>query len=225
MITAEVEDELRKTFARAAAGFEDVKQAQQRLLQRDYHPRTGNRRRAGLAAALATAAAVITAVVLALSPAGGHGGGTQTVRLAAWTVTKQPDGRVTVTIRQMLDPGRLQRQLRAFGVPANVSVYHAKRDGPKGWDYSAGGVVPSCRIDRGLNNSTSPNGPVGKIFFGSHPGTGPGQPFTVWISPSAIPTGVGVALRVGVTGTPGHQLPSASIYLVKASPQCTGTGG
>jgi hypothetical protein len=223
VITSELENALRRTFTWAAADFENAEQAQERLLQRDYHPRTGNRRRASLAAALATAAAAITAAVLTLSSAGTHGGGTSTVRLAAWTVTKQPDGRVTVTIRQMLDPGRLQRQLRAFGVPANVSVYDAKRDGPKGWDYSAGGMVPSCHIDRGLMNSISPNGLMAKVFFGPHPGTGPGQPFTVWISPSAIPAGVGVALRVGVT--PGHMLPSASIYLVKASPQCTGTGG
>jgi hypothetical protein len=216
VISTEVENELRRTLARAAAGFEDAGQAQQRLLQRDYHPRTGNRRRPGLAVTLAIAASAITAAVLALSPAGTHSGSTSTVRLAAWTVTKHPDGRVTVTIRQMLDPGRLQRQLRAFGVPANVSVYHAKPDGPKGWYYPTD--IQACHIDRELMGSDL----VGKIFFGPHSGTGGDQPFTVWISPSAIPAGVGVALQVGVAPS---QPPSASIYLVEDSAQCTGFSG
>ena len=44
MPTDELESQLRSTFARAAADFENPGQARQRLLQRDYHPRRGNRR-------------------------------------------------------------------------------------------------------------------------------------------------------------------------------------
>ena len=40
--------------------------------------------------------------------------------LAAWTVVKQADGKVSVTIRQFRDPAGLQRKLRADGVPASV---------------------------------------------------------------------------------------------------------
>jgi hypothetical protein len=40
--------------------------------------------------------------------------------LDAWTVARQPDHGVTVTIRELRDPARLQRELRADGVPATV---------------------------------------------------------------------------------------------------------
>ena len=66
MLTDELENQLCSTLARAAADFEYPDQARQRLLQRDYHPRRGNRRlAAGITAGAALAvglAAVITAV-------------------------------------------------------------------------------------------------------------------------------------------------------------------
>ncbi|HEV2452038.1 MAG TPA: hypothetical protein VGS62_08930, partial [Streptosporangiaceae bacterium] len=49
MPTDELENELRRTLARAAAEFPGLQQARQRLLQRDYHPQGGRR---GLAAGL-----------------------------------------------------------------------------------------------------------------------------------------------------------------------------
>ena len=50
----------------------------------------------------------------AVRPRGPH---QATVRLAAWTVTKQADGSIDVTVRQWRDPARLQATLRADGVP------------------------------------------------------------------------------------------------------------
>jgi hypothetical protein len=41
MPTDELESQLRRTLARAAADFENPGQARQRLLQRDYHPPPG----------------------------------------------------------------------------------------------------------------------------------------------------------------------------------------
>ena len=58
MITNELESELRRTFARAAADFDNAEQARQRLLQRDYHPRRRNRRLAAGRAAAAIAAGI-----------------------------------------------------------------------------------------------------------------------------------------------------------------------
>jgi hypothetical protein len=77
------------------------------------------RLRYGLAAAVVTAA--VTALTL-LPASGSHAGGNGTtpVRLAAWTVSARPGGRVRVTIRDLRDPAGLQRQLRADGVPATV---------------------------------------------------------------------------------------------------------
>ena len=77
------------------------------------------RLRNGLAAA--TVIAAVTALTL-LPGSGSHGGanGTTPARLAAWTVSARPGGRVRVTIRDLRNPAGLQRQLRADGVPATV---------------------------------------------------------------------------------------------------------
>ena len=53
--------------------------------------------------------------------AGHRGGQTATVRLAAWTVSKQPNGDIDVTINQLKDPAGLQATLRADGLPTNVN--------------------------------------------------------------------------------------------------------
>ena len=63
MMTDEPETGLREAFTRAAADIEVPDQARQRLLGRDYHPRTVNRR---LTAVLAAAAAVAITVPLAI---------------------------------------------------------------------------------------------------------------------------------------------------------------
>jgi hypothetical protein len=44
-----------------------------------------------------------------------------TAQLAAWTVAKQANGDIKITIRELSDSSRLQSTLRADGVPANVS--------------------------------------------------------------------------------------------------------
>jgi hypothetical protein len=74
------------------------------------------RLRQGLAAA-ATAAVIAAAVAV---PALLAGNGTSPARLAAWTVTIRPGGRLIVTIRELRDAAGLQRRLRADGVPATV---------------------------------------------------------------------------------------------------------
>lgn len=69
MITDDPETELREAFSRAAADIVVPGQARQRLLSRDYYPRTTNRRlTAGLAAA---AAAAVVAITVPLAAGGG----------------------------------------------------------------------------------------------------------------------------------------------------------
>ena len=63
MITDEPETRLREAFTRAGGGIEVPGQARQRLLGRDYHPRTVNRK---LTAVLSAAAAVAITVPLAI---------------------------------------------------------------------------------------------------------------------------------------------------------------
>jgi hypothetical protein len=78
--------------------------------------RARRRRMRGLTGAVALAGSSITAVAL-LVP-GGHPAKAQ---LAAWTVTRDPDGGITVTVNQMKDPAGLQATLRADGIPARVT--------------------------------------------------------------------------------------------------------
>jgi hypothetical protein len=78
--------------------------------------RTRRRRLRGLTGAVALAGSAIAAVAL-LVP-GGH---PVTARLAAWTVARDPDGGIKVTVNQMTDPGGLQATLRADGIPARVT--------------------------------------------------------------------------------------------------------
>jgi hypothetical protein len=118
------------------------------------------------------------------------------VRLAAWSVVKQPGGDVTVTIRELYDPGGLQRELRADGVPAAVTFY---------------GSHPhvSCRpypADRAL---------MRKIFP-----TDVRDPYAaVEIRPSALPTGA--AVYINDTSNPYGYL-GLTVGLVYAGQHCTG---
>jgi hypothetical protein len=151
------------------------------------------RRAAGLAGSLAIGAAAAAAVT-SLGPAGhppGHPGG---IRLAAWTVAKQANGTIDVTIRQLRDPAGLQRTLRADGLPAAVTF--------------SGQLPASCqRLVAG--------GDVIKQVFSSRQVGG--YPVMV-IHPAALPAGAGVAIN------PPDQSPitNVAIGLVHTSPQCTG---
>ena len=69
MPTDELEHELRRAFASAAAGYQHPDQARQRLLQHNYRPDRGHRQ---LTAGI-TAAAAAGSVVLGLGLSGGLG--------------------------------------------------------------------------------------------------------------------------------------------------------
>jgi hypothetical protein len=56
--------------------------------------------------------------------------------LAAWTVTKLADGKISVTIRELKDPAGLQSTLRADGVPASVTF--ASQQNPACRPYPGG---------------------------------------------------------------------------------------
>src|SRR5438309_2927077 len=88
------------------------------LEQIERRGRAVRRRRRGLTGAATAAAAVTTlALILAAQTASPK---PPAQRLAAWTVTKEPDGIVEIIVRQLSDPAGLQRELRAYGVAAFV---------------------------------------------------------------------------------------------------------
>jgi hypothetical protein len=83
---------------------------------RRRHARRG---RAAVAAAAGTVGSL--AVVAALLAAGGAARtGAGAAQLTAWTVSRQANGDIRVTIRELKDPAGLQREMRADGVPASV---------------------------------------------------------------------------------------------------------
>jgi len=217
MLTDELEDELRRTLARAAADFESLDQARRRLLQRDYHPGRRNRR---LAAGI-TAGAAGVAVVLGLGLSGVFGSASHQpshpahAQLADWTVLKQADGTVLVKIREFRDPAGLQSRLRADGVPASVTFNPANLVGKGPWAIVHFKGNPCQEYSGG-------EGRAQNVVTG-------GSPFTVgmFVHPSAIPPGAGV--QFVVSRNVGYYSPQRSgpmdlfEWLVQPSPQCTGS--
>jgi hypothetical protein len=156
------------------------------------HALRARRRIPGLVGALALAAATALALITLL-PAHhqpGHQPGSQ---LAAWTVIRQADGTIQVTVRQLRDPAGLQRTLRADGVPASVTFFGRRPNACQ--PYAAG------------------RDQISKVF-GLY-----GRPLV--IHPSALPSGTGVELnplhyRAGAPIT-------LAFGLVQASARCTGS--
>jgi hypothetical protein len=156
------------------------------------------RRIPGVAAALAVAAGTALAVT-ALLPSGHQ----PAAQPAAWTVAKQADGNIRVTIHELRDPAALQRTLRADGVPASVTF--------------TGQSNPACQ----------PYGSGGSHLLESMVTALPGHGNlrVLVIHPSAFPAGAGLAIAAG---HPGQSPRGGGVELtigppVKASPQCTGS--
>ena len=147
------------------------------------------------------------------------------MRLAAWTVTKQANGDIDVTINQLQNPAGLQSTLRADGLPVDVTF---SGPGPSGscqpyatsgdelsavaqWNTSDGGAYLV------INPSALPSGTGVGIF--DEPGAGVPVPSP---SPGTLRHGKGsgktlvLPAPAGITGGP------LAVGLVYASQQCTG---
>jgi hypothetical protein len=152
------------------------------------------RRIPGLAAGALAVAAAAALAVTALLPASHQAGRQPPAQLAAWTVSKQADGTITVIVRQLRDPAGLQRRLRADGVPASVTCFgHQPRSCHR---YPRMSAVLMAEV------------------FGGH-----GPPLV--IRPGALPHGAGIQLNPGhyPRGAP----IALAAGLVRASPGCTGS--
>ena len=177
MKTDSFEADLRQALAGRAA--EVPEEVVERLQHRHYRPRTPGRvRMAGAGLAGAAAAAAVLAIAMS-HPGSGPGnrpgsGAPARAQLAAWTVTRQPDGAVSLTIRDMRDPAGLQRRLRADGVPASVNT---------AGNQACQEYPPSTTLQQ---------------VFQLHQGTG--QATTIIIHPSSLPSGAGVEISGKVSG-------------------------
>lgn len=182
----------------------------------------------GATAVTAGMALAVTALASSGHPASQSGGHPAShplpARLAAWTVVKQADGNIKITIRELSDASGLQSTLRADGVPANVS--------------SSTQFNPSCQpylMTQALFTS----------IYHAQKGAGSGD-IALVIHPSALPGGAGVQIGASADGRGGdrglhqgdgnqtvhqpvHQVAAHAdhgvlrVGLVYASQQCTGS--
>ena len=107
----------------------------------------------------ATALAAVAAIsVASLVPGSSGASGTSDAQLTAWTVQKQPDGTVGVTIRDMLNLAGLQRELNADGVPA---VIYADEKNPPGCVNAKASADMVAVVDPGSQGDSD--------FFVIHP--------------------------------------------------------
>ena len=201
---------------------------------RNGRARRRRHRLTGLTGAMAVMAGTALAVT-ALAPSGhpasqpGHPAShPRPTRLAAWTVAKQANGDIKVTIRELSDPSGLQSTLRADGVPANVTSSRPARP-----------VVPALPQDPGPLHEHLPRSEGCGI-----------RKYVLIIHPSALPSGAGVQIGAAADGRAGdrglhqaavnqsihhtvhqpvHQVAARAHYsvirvgLVYASQQCTGS--
>jgi hypothetical protein len=174
------------------------------IISRGHAVRARRRRVPAAAAALVVAGGAALAVTTfapsgqpAPTAAGKAGSLPAVVRLAAWTVAKQANGDINVTIRQFQHPAQLQATLRADGLPAHVSF--------------SGNPVTVCQP-----RSVSPNLAMGIYRFFDGNGSD-----VLTIDPSVLPSGVGLSIS-----DDDQRLPSGSFVVtigtVYTSRQCTG---
>jgi hypothetical protein len=205
MKTDAFEDDLRQALAQRAA--EVPGEAVDRLRSRNYRPRSRNRVLVA-GAVVVTAAAVSAAVAVAALPPASHPASHQPrVQLAAWTVTRQADGIIHVTITELRDPAGLQATLRADGVPASVSFGNGQQTACQ--SYPGGGFNTTASPT--LINSVFPVNP------------GPPTPSGVNIQPSALPSGTGVLLASDQRQAAAGTEIGIEAAVVQASQQCTGS--
>jgi hypothetical protein len=203
----------------------------EQIIGRGRALRARRRRRIPVVAATLAAVAGTALAVTVLLPAGHPGSGQQTAmgsarsgshparaRLAAWTVARQADGDIVITINQLQNPAGLQSTLRADGLPVNVT-------------FSGPALSASCQP-----YATSIGVLVAVARFDPVDGS-------LVIRPSALPSGTGVAIfdepgagapvlsmspahgrgiKVVTVPVPARTNGPLAVGLVYASQQCTG---
>ena len=202
------DSELSSMVCESVAGIRSSTPVDQ-IISRGHAVRT--RRRIPAAAGALVVAGVAALGVTALAPAGHPaptaagqtGSHSAIVRLAAWTVTKQPNGEIDVTIRQLQHPAQLQATLRADGLPAHVSFSPDSTDAACRTYADPRTESPKQRVAslKTLMSVVWPSYDGSTMFLAMHP--------------SKLPSGAGMAI-IAVKGG------GAGLSLVHASQQCTG---
>jgi hypothetical protein len=169
-----------------------------------------------LAGALAVTAGA--AVALATLLPGHQPNSPVTAQLTAWTVTKQANGNISVTIRELRDPAGLQRALRADGLPASVTFFGRQNLACVPYPHRRGQSRSETRRQTIIMGSLSGRYPSATIVRPAASGGG------LIIDPSALPTDVGLQVGAGPLQHTGR-ISILPIWagLVQASQPCTGS--
>jgi hypothetical protein len=205
--TAQIRDAFERDLASYHAPPGLAERARSGGLRRARHRRL--EASAGLAAAAGAAAIAVTAWPT---------GGTPAATAAPFTVTQGPRGTIVINSREFLTKAQgaqLQRQLRAEGVPVNVSAGNGNQLGGQ-----------HCQ----MTGYPYPRGMWSRVFISSR--TEHGRVVLV-IHPAALSPGTGILLSGGPTtvyvqkpGGPARKRTEPNSLgwgFVKASPHCTGT--
>jgi hypothetical protein len=176
---------------------------------------------AGLAGTALVSAGHVARAPDAAPASAGHPAKSGGVRLTAWTVAKQANGDIDVTISQLKDPAGLQATLRADGLPATVSFSGPLRLSPGCQAYNpantsaVSGVAQIHGDHLVIDPAALPSGTGLAIF--DEPGAGqpslPGGLPTLGRKPAAAPSIPGLLRALGGP---------LAIGMVYASQQCTG---
>ena len=202
--------------------FTDIRSATP-VEQIQRHGRTVRARRripllTGAAAAAAGAVLAVTTLLPGTHQPSPRPSAAPTAQLAAWTVARQPDGTIRVTIRELQNPAELQRRLRADGVTASVTL--TGQENPACRPYPASAALQKRILSVTFDIIPLPH-------QGPPPSTSPPQPNLVLvfhINPSALPPGAGLQLATSyIPVRPGLATSTIRHGLVYASPQCTGS--
>jgi hypothetical protein len=138
--------------------------------------------------------AIVAVAALVLQPSG-HPARTG-AQLAAWTVVKQTDGTVDVSIRELRNPGGLQTALRDDDVPANVIFGDSPNAQPNPCEsYGHGDALQQ------VVTLTAPDHPRQSAIV-------------MTIRPAALPSATGLQIITSQART--------GVHLVVTSQACTG---
>ena len=184
--------------------------------------RAARRLRRGQVAAGALAVALGAGLGIPALTSGGtasetaSGGTASQVTLTAWTVDKQPDGAINVTIRDLQNLSALQAKLVADGAPVAVGIGAITLAPGGGLVTGLNSVTPSAGCQVGPTNPAPI--PAAVTVYYTHTGYG----FT--IQPAKVPAGD--MIRIAITKGGGFMTPGSPAYpaifalLVRDTPRC-----
>jgi hypothetical protein len=200
------DNELSSMVRESVAGIRSSTPVDQ-IISRGHAVRT-RRRVPAAAGALVVAGGAALGVTALVPPghpaaAGQAGSRPAVVRLAAWTVARQADGDIDITIRQLQHPAQLQATLRADGLPVDVS-----------FSGHPGSAV--CQPYR----NTTPDLDMSIYLSLYRMIVASNGSYLFTIHPSQLPSGTG--LSITVENIKGLRSPVVALSLVHASQQCTG---